>query len=626
MVARITRPEQLAAYRAEICAQRDPNRPCVVVCCGTGCRASMAWEVAQAMGETLREKGLEEQVGLRTTGCHGFCEKGPLVVIMPEDLLYVSVKPSDVPEIIEKTIINKEPVERLFLKDPNTGEFLRTQAEVPFYKNQMRLLLGTTFQIDPTSIDDYIAIGGYSALVKALTEMSPEEIIQEVTKSGIRGRGGGGFPAGVKWASCRKAEGEPKYVICNADEGDPGAYANRGLLEGNPHSVVEGMIIGARAIGAAEGYVYVRTEYPLAVQFVTKAVNDARELGLLGQNILGNGLSFDIHISRGGGAFVCGESTALMASIEGNVGEPRAKHIHTVERGLWDRPSTLNNVETWSNIPLIIDRGAAWFTTIGTGDVSEDPWGGSKGTKIFSLVGKVNNTGLVEVPMGITLREVIFDIGGGIKGDKKFKGVQTGGPSGGILSEKHLDLPVDYDELVKVGSMMGSGGMIVMDEDTCAVDFARYFVAFLEDESCGKCTPCREGIMQMRQILDDICTGKGKNGDIELLRELAEVVQDASLCQLGATAPNPVLTTLEYFPEEYEAHVRDHKCPAGTCKVLVTYSIDPEKCNGCTLCARECPAGAIHGEKKEPHTIDVDSCTKCGICYDLCRFGAVVRD
>ncbi len=446
--------------------------------------------------------------------------------------------------------------------------------------------------------------------------MKPEEIIQEVTKSGLRGRGGAGFPTGIKWASCRKAEGDIKYVICNADEGDPGAYANRGLMEGNPHSIIEGMIIGAYAIGASEGFVYVRTEYPMAVILITRAVEEARKLGLLGENILGTDFSFDIKVNRGGGAFVCGESTALMASIEGRAGEPRAKHVHTVERGLWDKPSTLNNVETWSNIPLIINRGADWFTSIGTGDVSKSPWGGSKGTKIFSLVGKVNNTGLVEVPMGITLREIIYDIGGGIKEGKKFKGVQTGGPSGGVLAERHLDLPIDYDQLVEAGSMMGSGGMIVMDEDNCMVDFARFFLSFLEDESCGKCTPCREGITQMRQILECIGAGKATMGHLDLLKDLAEVVVDASLCQLGTTAPNPVLTTLAYFRDEYEAHIREGRCPAGVCKGADHL---PHRRGKMHRLHGVCPAVPGGGHPRRKETTSRDQCGKMHEMRDLLR-------
>jgi len=614
----------LAGLRAALNA-KEPEKT-VIVSRGTCGMARGAAALVQALERELAAFGTDGRIRLRVTGCLGYCDQEPIVIVRPAGFFYPQAKPEDAHEIVQQSVLHGRPVERLFMKDAATGQTVRIEDEVPFYKRQQRILFAANFELDPTSIDDYIRIGGYSALAKALGQMKPDQIVAEVTQSGLRGRGGAGFPAGVKWASCRKADGPLKYVICNADEGDPGAYANRGLLEGNPHSVIEGMIIGAYAIGASEGYVYVRTEYPLAVELVTKAVQDARMLGLLGQNILGSGFGFDIHINRGGGAFVCGESTALMASVEGRVGEPRAKHIHTVDRGLWDCPTTLNNVETWANIPLIVNRGAEWFTRIGTGDVSQNPWGGSKGTKIFSLVGKVNNTGLVEVPLGITLREVIYDIGGGILGGKRFKGVQTGGPSGGVLGERHLDLPIDYDQLAEVGSMMGSGGMIVMDEDTCMVDFARFFISFLEDESCGKCTPCREGVEQMRRILEDLCAGRGTPKDLELLQDLAEVIRDASLCQLGATAPNPVLTTLNYFREEYESHVVDHRCPAGVCKALVTYSIEEAECNGCGLCRRNCPADAIIGETKEPHAIEADRCTKCGICYESCRFDAVVRN
>ncbi len=622
-MARLGSFSDLAAMRASLSA-KQPEKT-VIVSRGTCGTARGAAGLVDSLEQELARSGTNGRVRLRVTGCLGYCDREPIVIVRPPGFFYPQAKPADASEIVRESVLAGRPVERLFMKDPTSGHTVRTEDEVPFYKRQQRILFGANFELDPTSIDDYIRAGGYSGVVKALGRMKPDAIVAEVTRSGLRGRGGAGFPTGVKWASCRKAEGELKYVICNADEGDPGAYANRGLLEGNPHSVVEGMIIGAYAIGAREGYVYVRTEYPLAVELVTKAVGDARDLGLLGKNILGTGFDFDIHVNRGGGAFVCGESTALMASVEGRVGEPRAKHIHTVEKGLWDRPTTLNNVETWANIPLIINRGAEWFTRIGTGDVSQNPWGGSKGTKIFSLVGKVNNTGLVEVPMGITLREVIYEIGGGILGGKRFKGVQTGGPSGGVLGERHLDLPIDYDQLVEVGSMMGSGGMIVMDEDTCMVDFARFFITFLEDESCGKCTPCREGIEQTRRILEDICAGRGTSEDLNLLKDLAEVIRDASLCQLGATAPNPVLTTLDYFPEEYRAHVIERRCPAGVCKALVTYTIDAAKCNGCGLCRRDCPARAIDGEQKKPHAIRAGLCTKCGICYESCRFGAVVR-
>jgi NADH:ubiquinone oxidoreductase subunit F (NADH-binding)/(2Fe-2S) ferredoxin len=626
MTIKITSSEQLATYRKELESRHDLTRPSVTLCGGTGCRAIESQMVLEAFREAIKVKGLEGKVGLQSTGCLGFCEKGPIVTIRPTGLFYVKVTPGDALAIIEKTVMNGEEIERLFLKDPQTGKRLRTKEEIPFYRNQIPIIFGANFEIDPTSIDDYIRIGGYSALVKALTTMTPEAVINEVTKSGLRGRGGAGFPAGVKWASCREVEGNSKFVICNADEGDPGAYANRSLMEGNPYSILEGMIIGAYAIGSHQGFVYVRTEYPLAVELMDKAIRNARSVGLLGCNILGTGFDFDININRGGGAFVCGESTALMASIEGRAGEPRSKHIHTIEVGLWDRPTTLNNVETWANVPLIINRGAKWFTTLGTGDVSKSPWGGSKGTKIFSLVGKVNHTGLVEVPMGTTLRQIIYDVGGGIRGGKKFKGVQTGGPSGGVLGEQHLDLPIDYDQLVAVGSMMGSGGMIVMDEDNCMVDFARFFLNFLEDESCGKCTPCREGITQMRQILEQIGAGKATMAHLDLLKDLAEVIQDASLCQLGITAPNPVLTTLSYFRNEYEMHIREGRCPAGVCKALTTYSINLEKCNGCMICARRCPAKTIQGEKKKPHIIIQEKCTKCGICYDVCKFDAVLHN
>jgi len=618
MSDRLTSPQQLAAYQKKLQAGHDPAQPCVTVCSGTGCRANRGLEVAVALRKACQEKQVGDKVRVRITGCLGFCEKGPIVTVRPQGLFYTMVKPADAQEIVEKTLLRGEEVQRLFVKDVKTGQPIRTKGEIPFYKNQRPLIFGTNFELDPQSIDDYIRLGGYSALVKALSAMQPNEIIEEVIKSGLRGRGGAGFPAGVKWAAAAAAQGNTKYIICNADEGDPGAYANRSLLEGNPHGVVEGMIIGAYAVGACEGYVYVRTEYPLAVGLVTKAVQDARERGLLGRNILGTGFNFDIRIDRGGGAFVCGEETGLMASIEGGVGEPRPRYVYPVERGLWSMPTVINNVETWANVPHITLNGAGWLSSLGTET--------SKGTKIFSLVGKVNNTGLVEVPMGATLRQIIYEIGGGIKEGKKFKGVQTGGPSGGVLGERHLDLPIDYDQLVAVGSMMGSGGMIVMDEDNCMVDFARFFLAFLEDESCGKCTPCREGIAQMRQILEDICAGRATPDDVQLLRELAEVVRDASLCALGGTAPNPVLTTLSYFPEEYEAHVRDRKCPAGTCRALVTYAIAATKCTGCTLCARNCPNEAIRGEKKLAHEIAQEKCTKCGICYEVCKFDAVKRN
>jgi NADH-quinone oxidoreductase subunit F len=577
--------------------------------------------VIDAFRKVLQDHSKGNGINIRVTGCHGFCERGPLVVIYPQKILYQRVKPEDARTIFEETILNGKVIESLLYDHPTTGARIVHEEEVPFYQKQMRIIFGNNGNIDPTRIEDYLAVGGYRALSKALFSMTPEEIIREVKKANLRGRGGGGFPAGVKWETCKKAPGDIKYVICNADEGDPGAYMDRSLLEGNPHSVLEGMIIGAYAIGSHEGYVYVRNEYPLAVVNIGIAIQQARELGLLGGNILGSKFDFDVQISRGGGAFVCGESTALMASLEGNVGEPRAKHIHTVESGLWDRPSNLNNVETWANVPVIIERGADWYTQIGTE--------GSKGTKIFSLVGKVNNTGLVEVPMGITLREIVYDIGGGIPGGKKFKAVQTGGPSGGCIPESLINLPVDFDRLTEVGSMMGSGGMIVMDESTCMVDVAKYFTNFLKDESCGKCTSCREGTKRMHEILTEITEGRGKPEHIDLLGELGWVTAEASLCALGGTAPNPVLSTIRYFREEYQEHILNKRCPAKVCRALLQYRILSDVCTRCGRCAKVCPVKAITGKKKtkkeagEPFQIDTEKCIKCGMCFETCKFEAV---
>jgi len=607
--------EELENFRDSFVKKRDPNKARIAICGGTACRAHAWEELIRAFEAEIEKQELKEKVDISITGCHGFCERGPLVVIHPQRVFYQQVKESDVAEIISETVLNNRIVERLLYIDPVKGEKAIYEDEVDFYKKQQRLIFGNNGKIDPTDITDYIAIGGYISLGKVLTSISPEQVIEEIIKSGLRGRGGGGFSTGRKWLYCRQAEGDIKYVICNADEGDPGAYMDRSLLEGNPHSVLEGMIIGAYAIGAREGYVYVRNEYPLAVKHIKIAIKQAENHGFLGDDILGSGFSFSVKINRGGGAFVCGESTALMTSLEGRVGEPRAKHIHTVESGLWEKPTNLNNVETWANVPLIIAKGADWYAKIGTKS--------SKGTKIFSLVGKINNTGLVEVPMGITLREIIYDIGGGIPGGKKFKAVQTGGPSGGCVPESMLDLPVDFEELTRVGSMMGSGGMIVVDEDTCMVDVARYFLSFLQDESCGKCTSCREGIKRMLEILTRITQGKGEKGDIELLEELSEVIKDTSLCALGQTAPNPVLTTIRYFRDEYEAHIKDKKCPAKVCRELITYAIDEEKCTGCMRCLKECPQQAIVGERKKPHQILQEKCIKCGICYESCRFDAV---
>ncbi len=615
---KVTSVNELEAIRSEILAGKDQDKPCIAVCGGPGCLANQCLEVRDAFVNEIAAKGLTDKVDVRTTGCHGFCECGPIALIYPQEIFYQGLSIDDIPEIIEETIINNKTVDRLLYTDDEAGQLVETEGEVPFYKQQMRLILGNNSKIDPHSIEDYIAIGGYSALAKVLGGMQPMDVVDEIKNSGIRGRGGGGFPTGRKWESTRNAEGDIKYVICNADEGDPGAFMDRSILEGNPHSVLEGMIIGAYAIGSNEGYVYVRNEYPLALKNINLAIKQAREAGLLGDNILGSGFNFDLKVNRGGGAFVCGESTALMASLEGKPGEPRAKYIHTSDKGLWDRPSNLNNVETWANIPLIINNGADWYSAIGTES--------SKGTKVFSLVGKINNTGLVEVPMGMTLREIIFDIGGGIPGDKAFKAVQTGGPSGGCIPESLIDLPVDYDRLTEVGSMMGSGGMIVMDEDTCMVDVARYFINFLMEESCGKCVPCREGLLRMGEILTDITEGRGRMEDLDLIQDLSEVLRDASLCGLGQTAPNPVMSTLKYFRNEYEAHIKDHKCPAGVCTELITYSIDAGNCTGCGLCLKKCPAEAITGETKQPHVLDTGKCIKCGICYDVCKFDAVIKE
>ncbi|MBN2098301.1 MAG: SLBB domain-containing protein [Dehalococcoidia bacterium] len=613
---RVNSPKQLEALRAAIVARKNPKKPCIALCVGTGCLAYGCVDILQAFKNEITKQKLENSVDVRGTGCPGFCERGALLTIYPQGVFYQRVRIEDVPEIVNETIVKGRVISRLLYQDPNTKQHYEKEADVPFYSRQMRLLLDANSKIDPTSIEDYIGIGGYSALAKVLFQIKPEQVIDKVKKSGLRGRGGGGFPTGNKWQSTRDAEGDIKYVICNCDEGDPGAFMDRSLMEGNPHSVLEGMIIGAYAIGSHEGYVYIRHEYPMAVENVMMAIKQAESKGLLGTNILGSGFHFKLKVSRGGGAFVCGESTALMASLEGKVGEPRAKYVHTSEKGLYNRPSNLNNVETWANIPHIMLKGADWFSGIGTMT--------SKGTKIFSLVGKVNNTGLIEVPMGMKLRDIVFGIGGGIRDGKKFKAVQTGGPSGGFIPESHLDIAVDFDELTRVGSMMGSGAMIVTDENTCMVDMAKYFVNFLQEESCGKCLPCREGLKRMIQILTDITDGKGRDEDIELLERLAATLKDASLCALGQTAANPVLTTIRYFRDEYEAHIKEHRCPAGVCKPLITYSIINEKCPGCGKCVEPCPTKAItFVAKKQPVILDQEKCIKCGTCYDICNLKAV---
>jgi NADH-quinone oxidoreductase subunit F len=612
-------PAQLEDFRKGLLSQRDPNKPCITLCSGSACHASGSGEVAARLEEELKTQGLTDQVDIRRTGCHGFCERGPIIVIHPDEICYFQIQPDDVAEIITETIKGKKIIDRLLYNDPVVNEKIIHESRIPFYKNQERLVFGSNGSIDPKSIDDYLAIGGYSALSKALTTMTDLDVLGEVKKANLRGRGGAGFPAGVKWEGSRNAPEPIKYVIVNADEGDPGAYMDRALLEGNPHCILEGLIIGGYAVKANEGYFYVRQEYPLAVININHAIKEAEKYGLLGENILGSGFNFKVHVHQGAGAFVCGESTALMASLEGKAGEPRPKYVRSNVKGLWERPSVLNNVETWANVPMIINKGADWFTSIGTES--------SKGTKIFSLVGKITNTGLVEVPMGTSLRDIIFTIGGGIPNNRKFKAVQTGGPSGGCIPEHLLDLKVGFDELTQAGSMMGSGGMIAMDEDTCMVDVARYFIAFLTDESCGKCVPCREGLRQMHRILTNITQGKGKEGDIELLEELAETAVEASLCALGKSAPNPFLSTLKYFREEYEAHIREKRCPALSCKELIHFYIDPELCRACGTCRKQCPASAINGDKKIIHIIDQDKCTKCGTCFEVCpaKFGAVTK-
>ncbi|MBI2898575.1 MAG: NADH-quinone oxidoreductase subunit NuoF [Planctomycetes bacterium] len=616
-MVRFSSSEELEQFRRELSSRRDPKKPCISVCAGTGCLANGAADVMEGFSVEIAKKGLVANVDTRGTGCPGFCERGPVVVIYPEEICYLGVTPADIPEIVEETVANKRVVDRLVYRDAATGERATRESDIPFYKCQTRTLLSSNIKIDSRSIDDYLSIGGYSALSKALSRMTAEAVLEEVKKSNIRGRGGGGFPTGQKWEGSRDAPDKVKYVIVNADEGDPGAFMDRALLEGNPHSILEGLIIGGYAIGAQEGYVYVRQEYPLAVKNTLHAIEQAEKYGFLGKNILGSGFDFAVKVHRGAGAFVCGESTALMTALEGRPGEPRPKYVRSNVRGLWNRPSVLNNVETWANIPLIINNGAEWFTRFGTE--------GSKGTKIFSLVGKIANTGLVEVPMGMTLRDIIYKIGGGIPGGRKFKAVQTGGPSGGCLPESLLDLGVDFDELTKVGSMMGSGGMIVMDEDTCMVDVARYFIRFLTDESCGKCVPCREGLRQMEKILTRITEGRGKEGDIETLEELSELAMEASLCALGKSAPNPFLSTLRHFRDEYEAHIKEKRCPALSCKDLISFYIDPEKCRACLICMKKCPVEGIDGAKRKIHIIDQDKCDRCGTCLEVCpaRFDAV---
>jgi len=608
---------QLDDWRTKILSQYDINKICITVCGGSGCRASRAQEVTEAFKKELKEQKLSKKVDLKQTGCHGFCEHGPLVVIHPEKIFYQNITVQDIPEIITETITEGKIIERLLYSDSITGKKIKKEDEIPFYENQQRIVLANNGLIDPTSIEDYIALGGYKSLTITLSELKPEEIIEIIKKSGLRGRGGAGFPTGFKWDFCKRAKGDIKYVICNGDEGDPGAYMDRSVLESNPHCILEGMMIGAYAIGATEGWFYVRHEYPLAVEHITIAIEKARKAGLLGKNILGSNFDFDVKIAKGAGAFVCGEETALIASIEGKRGVPRQRPPFPAQHGLFGKPTVINNVETWANIPIIIEKGEDWFAEIGTKT--------SKGTKIFSLVGKVKNSGLVEVPMGVSLNKVIFDIGGGAPEGKSVKAIQIGGPSGGCIPAELFHLPIDYESLIDAGAIMGSGGLIVMDESTCMVDIARYFTDFLQNESCGKCSSCREGTQRMYEILTDIIEGQGKEEDLELLKELGKVVRMTSMCGLGQTSANPVLSTLKYFQDEYIEHIKEKKCRAGVCKALIRYKIDPEKCTGCALCKKSCPQETITGKSKQPHSIIQEKCIKCGICYDSCKFKAIVK-
>ncbi|MDW7739810.1 MAG: NADH-quinone oxidoreductase subunit NuoF [Bacillota bacterium] len=581
----------------------------ILICAGTGCISSGALEVKNALIDELAKHGMTEQVRIIMSGCHGFCEKGPIFIVYPEDVFYCGVQKEDVAEIVEEYLVKGNMVERLLYKDPVSEETVISHDQIMFYHKQQRLALRNCGVIDPENIDEYIIRGGYLGLKKAL-QMEPMDVVNEVKSSGLRGRGGAGFPTGMKWQFALSSKGTKKYIVCNADEGDPGAFMDRSILEGDPHAVLEGMMIAGKAIGADEGYIYVRSEYPLAIKRLRTAIGQAEKYGMLGENIMGFGFNFKIKIKEGAGAFVCGEETALLASIEGNRGVPRHRPPFPAVEGLWSKPTCINNVETLANVPLILRRGAEKFASVGTE--------GSKGTKVFALTGKVNNTGLVEVPMGVTIREVVFDIGGGIRYGKKFKAAQIGGPSGGCIPEEHLDLPIDFDSLTAAGAMMGSGGLVVVDEDTCMVDMARYFLNFTRKESCGQCIPCRLGTTQMFYILEDITEGRGRIEDIKLLEDLAWAVKKGSMCGLGQTAPNPVLTTLRYFRDEYEAHVIEKRCPALVCKALLKYSIDPDKCIGCQRCAKACPVEAISGEKKQPHEIDQELCTKCGACFDVC--------
>lgn len=596
--------------------ERTMYRSHILVCGGTGCVSSGSKDVQKALKDELATRDLAEEVKVVETGCHGFCEKGPIMIVYPEGVFYCELEPEDAETIVEEHVLKGRIVDDLLYEEPISKENIPSYKDIDFYSKQERLVLSNCGRIDPENIEEYIAADGYEAAGRALTEMEPQEIIDEVKDSGLRGRGGGGFPTGLKWQFAYDSEGDKKYVICNADEGDPGAFMDRSLLEGDPHRIIEGMLIAGYAIGADEGYVYVRAEYPLAIERLSKAIEDAEEYGLLGENVFDSGFNFKLQIKKGAGAFVCGEETALMASIEGERGMPRPRPPYPAQSGLWGQPTNINNVETYANVPVIVREGAEEFSSIGTEN--------SKGTKVFALTGKVKNTGLAEVPMGITIREIVYEVGGGIADDNEFKAVQTGGPSGGCLPKEKMDLPIDYDSLLEAGAMMGSGGLVVMDNETCMVDVARFFLDFTQSESCGKCTPCREGTKRMLEILERITSGEGQEGDIERLERLAENTKETSLCGLGQSAPNPVLSTLQYFRDEYEAHIYDNECPAGACEELVSgYVIDEDACIGCTQCVDVCPVDAIEGESKEPHVIDEDACISCGACAEQCPVDAI---
>jgi NADH:ubiquinone oxidoreductase subunit F (NADH-binding)/(2Fe-2S) ferredoxin/Pyruvate/2-oxoacid:ferredoxin oxidoreductase delta subunit len=594
------------------------ERAHILICAGAACISAGEESFKSALEKELKNSGIFEEVKIIETGCFGTCDLGPVMVIYPEGIFYIHLKPQDAKDIVQEHLLKGRVVERLLVKEPKLGEALPTINELPFFKNQVRIALRNVGFIDPMNIEEYIARDGYLALSKVLTEMTPEEVIDEIKRSGLRGRGGAGFPTGLKWELGRRAKGSEKYIICNADEGDPGAFMDRSILEGDPHSVIEGMLIGAYAIGAKKGFVYIRAEYPLAIKRLTSALQQARNYGLLGERILETDFSFDIEIRIGAGAFVCGEETALIASVEGKRGMPRPRPPFPVNSGLWEKPTVINNVETWANIPEIILKGAEWFSSFGTEK--------SKGTKVFALAGKINMTGLIEVPMGITLRDIVYNIGGGIPGGKKFKAVQIGGPAGGCIPAEYLDTPVDYESITALGAIMGSGGLIVMDEDNCMVDVAKFFLSFTQDESCGKCVPCRVGTKRMLEILDRITKGEGKEEDLDELEELANVIRATSLCGLGKGAPNPVLTTLKYFRDEYLIHIREKRCPARVCIPLIHYEVIREECRKCSICFRNCPVGAIFKDDDGTYVIDQEKCTKCGICFQVCPFKAIKKE